>query len=73
MLAGITDQPEVGVVLVEESLYDGLSEETRRSFEHRALPLVVPFPGPPHGEVLGAEARLLELLHRAIGYRVRLR
>jgi vacuolar-type H+-ATPase subunit F/Vma7 len=73
LLAGIAEQSEVGVVLVEESLYDGISEELRRGFERHALPLVIPFPGPPEAEAPGAEARLLELLRRAIGYRVRLR
>jgi vacuolar-type H+-ATPase subunit F/Vma7 len=73
LLEGIAGQPEIGVVLVEESLYDGLPEETRRSFERFALPLVIPFPGPPQVKALDVEARLVELLRRAIGYRVRLR
>lgn len=73
VLAGLAEQPDIGAVLVEESLYEGLPEETRRGFERRSLPLVIPFPGPPREELPGAEARLVELLRRAIGYRVRLR
>lgn len=73
LLARLADDPEVGVVLVEEALFDALPEATREALERRALPVVIPFPGPRREEAPAPEARLVELLRRAIGYRVRLR
>lgn len=66
--------PEVGVVLIEEGLYDRLPEDLRRRIGRRPLPMVVPFPGPTW-EALGEgpEAYIVELLRQVIGYRVRLR
>ena len=58
---------------VEDELFFGLPEPFRQSLERRALPVVVPFPGPRRGERPSAQAVLVELLQRAIGYRVRLR
>jgi len=66
--------PQAGVVLVEESLYDALPEELQRDLSRRPLPMVVPFPGPQwteRGEA--AEAYIVELLRQVIGYRVRLK
>jgi vacuolar-type H+-ATPase subunit F/Vma7 len=66
--------PDVGVVLVEEGLYEGLPEELRRQLGRRPLPLVVPFPEPAwvrRAEL--AEAYIVELLRQVIGYRVRLK
>ena len=37
------------------------------------MPVVVPFPGPDRSARPSAETDLVELLRRAIGYRVRLR
>jgi vacuolar-type H+-ATPase subunit F/Vma7 len=66
--------PDVGVVLMEEGLYDGLAEDIRRRLGRRALPMVVPFPEPAWAErPQGAEAYIVELLRQVIGYRVRLK
>jgi vacuolar-type H+-ATPase subunit F/Vma7 len=73
LLPDLVDQPELGVLLVEDELFFGLPEPFRQSLERRALPVVVPFPGPRRGERPSAQAMLVELLQRAIGYRVRLR
>ena len=73
MIDALLEGPEVGVVLVEQVLHDGMPEERRRALEDRALPVVVAFPGPRREEGPPAESELLELLRRAIGYRVRLR
>lgn len=73
LLAGLIEQPGLGVLLVEQELYEGLPEALRRSLERRPLPVVVPFPGPPRVGRPSAEAELVELLRRAIGYRLRLR
>lgn len=66
--------PEVGVVLIEASLYDPLPEDLRRRIGKRPLPMVVPFPGPAwQALAAGPEAYIVELLRQVIGYRVRLR
>lgn len=72
-LARLARQPEVGVVLVEEELWAGLPEGARHRLEREPLPVVVPFPGPAWVEREEPGAYVLELLRRAIGYRVRLR
>ncbi len=67
-------QPDVGVVLMEEDLYDGLSEDMRRQLGRRPLPMVVPFPEPTWGERAETpDAYIVELLRQVIGYRVRLK
>jgi vacuolar-type H+-ATPase subunit F/Vma7 len=72
-LRGLLEQPAVGVVFVEEALYRALPETLREALERRALPVVVPFPGPRTGARPSAESELVEMLREAIGYRVRLR
>ncbi|MFN8583218.1 MAG: V-type ATP synthase subunit F [Gemmatimonadaceae bacterium] len=74
LLATLTARSDIGVVLVEQDLLDALAEADRRALLRRATPIVVPFPGPAWAEVpTSADAYVLELLRRAIGYRVRLR
>ena len=65
----------LGVVLVEDRLYDALPDEVRRELARRPLPMVVPFPGPSweRHAPRGRDAFIAELLRQAIGYRVRLR
>lgn len=66
--------PEVGVILMEEGLYQRLPEDLRRRIGRRPLPMVVPFPGPSWESLAeGPEAYIVELLRQVIGYRVRLR
>lgn len=66
-------RPEAGVLLVEEGLYEALPAEFRRELARRALPLIVPFPGPRWAAVEeGMDRYIAELLRQAIGYRVRL-
>jgi hypothetical protein len=60
-------------VLVEESLRDGLPQEAQARLDRTARPVVVPFPGPTWRAARPAEEWVVELLRRAIGYRVRLR
>lgn len=71
---GLRAEAAVGVILLQDSLYEGLPEDARRELGRRPLPMVVPFPGPawtPRPE--GAEAYIVELLRQVVGYRVRLR
>ncbi len=72
-LRALVLRPEVGVVLIEESLYAGLAPELRTVVDRVAQPVVVPFPGPAWRGAASAEEQVVELLRRAIGYRVRLR
>lgn len=71
-LERIRSERGVGVVLVEEAIHEALSEELLDAFAREPLPVLVPFPGPVWKERPPAGAYLLELLRRAVGYRVRL-
>jgi vacuolar-type H+-ATPase subunit F/Vma7 len=62
----------VGVVLIEESIYDGLPAEQKSRLDRLSWPVVVPFPGPARFDARSAEERVIDLLRRAIGYRVKL-
>jgi vacuolar-type H+-ATPase subunit F/Vma7 len=73
LLATQRARGNIGLVLVEEALYDGLPSDLRARLERWIAPMVVPFPGPAWAGATSAEARVVELLRRAIGYRVRLR
>jgi vacuolar-type H+-ATPase subunit F/Vma7 len=73
-LRDLHSQPEVGVILLEDTLYNQLPEDLHREFGRRPLPMIVPFPGPlwrvtPES----AEAYIVELLRQVVGYRVRLK
>ena len=73
-LTELSEDPRVGVVLIQDALYESLPEQIRPRIAKRPLPMVVPFPGPAW--VLrpeGAEAYVVELLRQVVGYRVRLR
>jgi vacuolar-type H+-ATPase subunit F/Vma7 len=74
LLREAIDQPENGVLLVEDSCHARLPEDLLRLIGRRPLPMVVPFPGPNWSRpVAGAEEYIIELLRQVIGYRVRLR
>ncbi len=62
----------VGIVLVEDGLHRGLPAELVQRLERAARPLVATFPGPHLAAPEAAEEAVLEILRRAIGYRVRL-
>ena len=72
-LAGMIDDPSIGVILIEESLHRALPDDLRRAVDRRALPMVVPFPGITAVAEPAAESYIIELLRQVIGYRVRLR
>ena len=63
----------VGVLLVEEDLYPLLPETLRLRLNTRAVPMMVLFPAPSFEGERAGEAYIVELLRRAIGYRVRLK
>lgn len=65
-------RPGTGVLLIEEPIYDGLGGELRTRLDRSTLPVVVPFPGPTFEAGRPAEERVVDMLRRAIGYRVKL-
>jgi len=73
-LRELRTRPEVGVILIEDTLYRLLPDELQREFGRRPLPMLVPFPGPVwEVQEESAEAYVVELLRQVVGYRVRLR
>lgn len=73
LLRGYLARPDLGVVLVDETLLAQLAPEARALMDRVAQPVVVPIPGPAWRAAPTAEEQVVELLRRAIGYRVRLR
>jgi len=72
-LRSMLDEAGSGVILVEDEIHAALPDTIRRELSRRALPMVVPFPGPTWiAPPEGPEAFIAELLRQAIGYRVRL-
>jgi len=70
----LLEDRSAGIVLLEQPLYDALPDELKRDLGRRALPMIVPFPGPMwQAPADAAEAYIVELLRQVIGYRVRLR
>lgn len=73
-LSELDEGGKVGIILLQDSLYDALPDDVRRKFGRRPLPMIVPFPGPAWAaRAEGAEAYIVELLRQVVGYRVRLR
>ena len=71
--AALVEEPDLGILLIEQPLFDAFSPVFRRDIENRALPIVVPVPRAAWGLATDrAEQYILELLRRAIGYRVKL-
>jgi vacuolar-type H+-ATPase subunit F/Vma7 len=64
--------PTVGVVLVEEPLHRALPQDMLLRLERQPRPIVATLPAPRFDAVGAAEQALLDILQRAIGYRVRL-
>lgn len=63
-----------GIVLVERELHDALPQAVRRQIQKLGAPILMPFPGPaPLGAGIAPEQDLLEVLRRAVGYRMGLR
>jgi vacuolar-type H+-ATPase subunit F/Vma7 len=72
-LATTAAEADVGIILVEQRLLDSVPPAIRRSVDRRPLPIIVPIPAPNWTHAKSdAESYIVELLRRAIGYRVRL-
>lgn len=66
--------PGVGLILIDAALHDALPRDIELRMSRTALPIMVPFPAPDfRAPRVGAEEYIVELLRRAIGYRVRIR
>jgi vacuolar-type H+-ATPase subunit F/Vma7 len=61
-----------GVIIIDEPLYDDLPDEVRRDLRRAPLPVVIPVPGPDWTTETTAHEYIVEILRRAIGYRVKL-
>lgn len=68
----LLNDPDAGVVVVDDSLYRELPEELRRNLQSSTQPVVIPIPGPDWTLESTAHEYIVEILRRAIGYRVRL-
>lgn len=68
----LIEESQVGVVIIDEPLYRDLPEEFQRDLRRKTLPVVIPVPGPEWTLESKAHEYIVEILRRAIGYRVRL-
>lgn len=72
-LEELAEEPRTGVILVQSDLYDAAAGPVLWRLERQTIPVILPFPGPRWTARPSAEEYVVELLRRAIGYRVRLR
>jgi len=68
----LVDEANAGVIIIDEPLYRDLPEEVQRTLRRAALPVVIPVPGPDWTTESTAHEYIVEILRRAIGYRVKL-
>ena len=72
-LAALLMRDDVGVLLADEKLVARLPEALRAAAQRRSVPVLLPVPRAKWDEqVAPAGDEILDLLQRAIGYRVRL-
>lgn len=72
-LAEALDDPSIGIVLADHAIIDALPDPVKQRAARRSTPILLSLPSPDWSETPdhGASA-ILDLLQRAIGYRVRL-
>jgi vacuolar-type H+-ATPase subunit F/Vma7 len=68
----VVDELNAGVIMIDEPLYQDLPDEVSRDLRRSALPVVIPVPGPDWTTESTAHEYIVEILRRAIGYRVKL-
>ena len=68
----LAEDVNAGIVIIDEPLYRDLPEETSRNLQRSAFPVVIPVPGPDWRAESTAHEYIVEILRRAIGYRVKL-
>jgi vacuolar-type H+-ATPase subunit F/Vma7 len=70
----LLEDDDFGVILADERLVSALSPAARRRLARRPVPVLVTVPAPRAPSTLNrGTGVLLDLLQRAVGYRVRLR
>jgi len=72
LLRKVMEDPDTGVVAIDERLLAGISEERFREMERRWYGILIVLPAPEKAGAEGAEDYALRLIKRAIGYHVRL-
>jgi vacuolar-type H+-ATPase subunit F/Vma7 len=71
-ISRLVDDMNAGVIIMDEPLYEDLPEEVKRDLRKSARPVVIPVPGPDWTTETSAHEYIVEILRRAIGYRVKL-
>jgi len=72
-LTDLVSRDDVGVVFAEHSVIDALPEAVRRKLSKQSTPVLLSLPDPDWRPGVEAQSNeILDLLQRAIGYRVRL-
>jgi vacuolar-type H+-ATPase subunit F/Vma7 len=72
-LAAMLREDEAGILLADSSIVAALPDSARRRAMKRATPVLVPVPAATWQRETGAlDTYILDLLQRAVGYRVRL-
>ena len=72
-LSDLVKRDDVGVVFAEHSVIDALPEAVRRRLSRESTPVLLSLPDPDWGAAVDTQSNeILDLLQRAIGYRVRL-
>ncbi len=70
----LLDNPETGILAVNESFYDAIDEKTKQKIDAIYRPIVIPLPVKEAVEMVGERrAYLARLIHRAIGFDITLR
>lgn len=71
LLRELIDDPEIGLIAIDERLISAIGQDRLRKIEERFPGVIVIIPSPERPEE--REDYLMRLIRRAIGYHVRLR
>lgn len=71
LLKRLIDDPEIGLIAIDERLISVIGQERLKKFEDKFAGVIVIIPSPEKPEE--REDYLMRLIRRAIGYHVRLR
>ena len=72
-LADLVNRDDVGVVFADHAVVDALPEPIRRRLSRQSTPVLLSLPDPEWSAAVETQSNeILDLLQRAIGYRVRL-
>lgn len=69
----VLDDPEVGLVALNDLYIRHLSQRVRHRVERSSMPVVVPFPNMASIRAADVESYLSSVIAGAIGYRIKLR